>query len=248
VDAGVEGADGAARGLHAHRREQVGRSGQPHRFLDDDGGVGLHELRPVDEREPVLRPQRDGRQPLAREHVGRRAFFSAVPELSLADEREGEVGQRREVARGAEAAAAGHDGHEPAARHLQQAFQYERGDAREPEPQRVRLQAQHPSRDGGRDRRAHADGVATEEVDLKPLHVGAPDARAGEGAEAGVEAVVRLAVVQRRFYQPAARLHARGRSAQGVEAPVEVGVEVGEAERHGAVPAALVGRHGCHGA
>ena len=59
---------------------------------------GGHELRPVDEREPLLRLEGDRLEPYLGECCGAAHSLAVDPRFALADEREGEVRQGREVA------------------------------------------------------------------------------------------------------------------------------------------------------
>ena len=66
-------------------------------------------LRAVDEREPFLRRQRDRLQSGARQRRCARFARGFVPRFAFADEDERQVGQRREIAAGANRSARRHD-------------------------------------------------------------------------------------------------------------------------------------------
>ena len=67
-----------------------------------------HELRPVDEREPLLRLQPDRLEPRASQRLRARERVAVEERPPLADQRKRQVRERREVAGGADGAAARH--------------------------------------------------------------------------------------------------------------------------------------------
>ena len=58
---------------------------------------GGHELRPVDEREPLLRLEGDRLEPYLGERRGAAHSLAVDPGLALPDEREGQMRERRQV-------------------------------------------------------------------------------------------------------------------------------------------------------
>jgi hypothetical protein len=90
--------------LERERERDDGGVEQAARVADGQRAGGGHEMRAVDEREALLRLEHDGLQARAPQ---RRAAVEAVAgqlRLALADEHERDVGERREVARGADRA------------------------------------------------------------------------------------------------------------------------------------------------
>ena len=110
---------------------------------------------------------------------------------SLADEHEGDVGERREVAAGADRAAARHDRVHPPVEQREQVLDRVAPDAREPFGEHIGAQRHRRAHRASRQRLADAGGMAAQQVQLQLLQVAARDDRFGERAEAGVDAVHR---------------------------------------------------------
>ena len=99
---------------------------------------------PLIEREPLLRRQLHRLEPDARERLRPRQPLAVDPRLALADERQREVRERREVAGGADRAAARHDGQHAAVEEREQ--QLDRLDPRARVALRERVRAQEHRR------------------------------------------------------------------------------------------------------
>ena len=113
--------------------------------------------------------------------------------LALADQHEREVGERREVARAADRALRGDDGHDVALEQRAQQLDELDAHARVAAPQRLGEQEEHAAHGVARQRLAGADGVRAHQVALQRARVRRVDAHAREAAEAGREAVHGLA-------------------------------------------------------
>ena len=102
VDARIERAVAAARRVDRERADDERRF--EHRLEREQRVQGERgrDLRAVDEREPFLRCQRERREAGAAQHVGRRTALAVDDELAFADQGERQMGERREVARGAD--------------------------------------------------------------------------------------------------------------------------------------------------
>jgi hypothetical protein len=84
--------------LDAHRRDRARRPDQAVRIRQEERPQRRHQLRPVEESEPLLRAKGQRLQPdLAKREEGGR-LVAVQLHRSAADQREGEMGQRREVA------------------------------------------------------------------------------------------------------------------------------------------------------
>ena len=118
VDARVERDVGALEGVEGERADDVGRAdeaaGLGHREAADRG----HELRAVDEGEALLGLQHERREAGRAQRLGGGQAPAADDALALADEREREVGEGREVAARADRALRGHDRVDAAVEHL----------------------------------------------------------------------------------------------------------------------------------
>ena len=150
---------------------------------------GGHQVRAVDQGEPLLGGEHDGLEARARQR--RRAGHPLAGELglALADQHEREVRERREVARGADRPAARDHRDDAALQQPEQQLDQLHADARVPPPQRRREQQHHAAHDLGLERRARPDGVRAQQVDLQLGRVGGVDPHGRELAEAGGDAV-----------------------------------------------------------
>ena len=94
--------------LERHRAREIGRLREPPGANEPERADRGHELRPVDQREPLLRlqPHRLETDSLERDAAGQE--LALEPRLPLADERQREMRERCEVAARADRAAARH--------------------------------------------------------------------------------------------------------------------------------------------
>jgi uracil-DNA glycosylase len=148
-----------------------------------------HELRPVDEREPFLRGEADRLEAGACKRRGAGKSLAADPRLALADERQCEMRERREVARGADRAARRHDRQHTALEQREE--QLNRLDPRPGVALRERIRPEEQRRPDHLVgiRRAHAARVRAEEPQLELLGLLLGNCDRDETAEAGVDAV-----------------------------------------------------------
>ena len=152
-----------------------------------------HELRAVDQREPFLRDEPDRLEPGALERLAAVEQLALEPRLALADERQREVRERREVAGRADRAARRHVRQHAAVQALEQ--QLDGLDARAGVALRERVRAQQHRRahDLVGIRLAHAAGMRPQQAQLQLLGQLLRDRLRDEPAEAGVDAVRVLA-------------------------------------------------------
>ena len=148
-----------------------------------------HEVRAVDERQPLLGLERDGLQARAGQRGGPVQALAVELRLALADEHERDVRQRSEVTRGSDRALGGHHRDDAALEHPQQQLDDLLAHPGVPAPQRRRQQREHPAHDLARQRRPGADRVRAHEVELQRRRIVGPDADAGQVADAGADAV-----------------------------------------------------------
>jgi hypothetical protein len=79
-----------------------------------------HQVRPVDQRQPLLGLELDRREPGAPQRGGARHPLAVDERLALADQDQREMGERRQVARRSDRAAARDDRHDAALEQRQQ--------------------------------------------------------------------------------------------------------------------------------
>ena len=119
------------------------------------------------------------------------------------------MGERRKVARRAQAPLLGHDRMDPESQEVQQAIDEQRPAAAVAEGQGVRAEEQHRADDLARERGPDARGVAHQEVLLEPGDVAGRDRHRREVAEPGRHAVDHGAIRDQRFDDVAGFLHPR---------------------------------------
>ena len=179
--------------LDGERARDVRGLGDPAGADEPERADGAHELGPVDEREPLLRLQADRLEAGARERVRPWEELALEACRPLAHERKREMGERREIPRGADRAAARHDGQHSLVQAVEQ--ELDGLDARSREAFRERVRAKHHrgADDLVRIRLPHPARVAAQEAELELLGELRRDRLRDEAAEAGVDAVGVLA-------------------------------------------------------
>ena len=147
------------------------------------------------------------------------------------------MGERGEIAGSADGAGFGDDRDDAAVWSVQEAdegFDDDRADAGMAAGERADQREHHGADDVRLKRRADAGGVGADEVALEGFEIVGRDALAGEGTEAGIDAVVRLAVGEdflegaRGSWRIAAR--AAGAEPDGSVMAGETSLQVGEGD------------------
>ena len=172
-------------------------------------------MRAVEQREALLRTERERREAGVGESDFRRQAATLEKDLADPDHRRGHVGQRREIARRADRPLHGDDGRHAARQHRlqeRQRFPPHAGGALGQAPE---LQGHHQPDDRSGRRLADAGGMRKHDVALQPREVRLGDANAGEFAEAGIHAIDRLALAHDARDRRGARLDPR--PAGGIE-------------------------------
>ena len=143
-----------------------------------------HQLRAVEERQPLLRLERQRLEAGLPQRDQRRHHLPVELHLAAPDERQREVRERREVAGRADAPLLRHDRVDPERQELADPVHEQRPAPGVAERERVRAQQQHRPHDLARERAPDAGGVRGDEVLLEPGGVLGRDERRGEVAEA----------------------------------------------------------------
>ena len=150
---------------------------------------------PLSERQAFLCLELDRLEPGARQRLGSAARAGTVDRrLALPDEHERDVRQRGEVARRAEAAARRDDRMDRRVQHRHEQVDDLDPHAGEPDRQGVRPQQEHRPHDVVGQRVADAGGMGADEVALEGRRLRGVDARIGQIAEAGGDAIDGCAV------------------------------------------------------
>ena len=164
---------------------------------------------------PSLAASASGARPARAQHLGRRTTRAVDDELAFADQRQRQVRERREVARGADRSLRRNERNEAGVVDREQRVDDDLAHARVAARQARRLQAEHQPHD----RRGSASPTPTlcERIRLSCRlgQVAGVDARSGELAEAGVDAVDRRGA-------GGGALHDRGAGADAARAPASM--------------------------
>ena len=137
MDARIERRVRAARGVERQRAGRQRRAEQGLRLEQADERVRGRELRAVEQREPFLRPKRERLEARCGERFGRRQDPIVEHGLAHADHRGRHMGERREIARGADRALRRNHRRHAAIEHRRDAVDASRG--RTPEAPCARL-------------------------------------------------------------------------------------------------------------
>ena len=201
----------AAQRVDGQRGDDVGGAGQTGRGVHGQRQHGRRGLGAVDQRQSFL-----GRRPYRREAGCAQRLAGgppgrAVPHVAFADQGQGDVRERRQVAAGPDRAAARHVGMDAGVEQREQRLERLDADARVALGQHVGAQRHRRAHRAHRQRLADAGGVAAHQVHLQGVEVGAVDARLRERPEAGVDAVDRRVAVGRAIDDGAGRDDRRAR-------------------------------------
>ena len=159
MDARVERRIRAARGVERQSAGRERRAKQGLGLEQADERVRRRELRAVEQREPLLRLERERLEPNRGQRFGRRHDAIVEESLADADHGGGHMGERREVARSADRALRGNDRRHAAVEHRADAIDRPGRDAGGALPQAAEFQRHHEPRDGNRNRLADAGGM-----------------------------------------------------------------------------------------
>ena len=162
------------------------------------------DLRAVDQRQPFLGLQRQRLDAGFAQHRRCGAALACDQELAFAQQRQRHVRQRCQVARGADRTLCRDEGHQAGVEHGQQRVDDQRPHAGRAARQRQRLGGQHQAHHFGRQRRADADRMRADQVQLQRRQVGFADAGGRQLAEAGVHAIHRRAAGGRALHHGSA--------------------------------------------
>ena len=205
VDLRQEARARAVERLDGHRAGDVGRDLEPARAHEAERADGCHELRAVDERQPLLRAklqrlETDGGERFA---AGQQPPFD--PRIAFADEGQREVRERCQVAARAHGATARHDREHAAVEALDQQLHDLHAGSGIALRERVCPEQHRRAHDLRRIRLPDAAGVAAQEAELELLRLLCGDGLRDEPPEARVDAVRVLALAERHASHDLAR-------------------------------------------
>ena len=199
---------GPEQGLDAHRRGHARRCPQAVGIGQEQRADRGHQLGPVEEREALLGAEHERFQAGCAEGDERRHDLAVHLHLAPADQRQGEVGQRREVARCAHGPLGRNERVDPSREEREQPLDHDCGaTAAVAERQGVGAEQEHRPDDLAVKRSADARRVAHQEVLLEPFGIRRGDEPVGKRAEAGRDAVDDVAVGDEPLDQVARLLH-----------------------------------------
>jgi len=246
VEAIVEECVGRAASVDGHGGGAEG--GREERVDIDQGECGTagHEVRAVDEGESFFGFERERGDVVDLECFSGGAGVAALMEhATLAHEREGDMGERGEVAGRTDRTDLGDEGDDVRVEHAEDLFDDDRPNARVSASERGGEEKHDAANDVRRQGVADAGGVGADEVVLEVSELIVGDACAAEGSEAGVDAVVGEAVGGGGGNDGTCGVHARscgGRELNGSKVASDGG-EVGEGDGGAVEEECLVG-HG----
>lgn len=193
VDAGIEVGIGGAAGVDGHCGGAEGGAREALGVGECEHALGCHEVGAVDEGEAFFGAEFDWGDFCLGEGVRAGEGCAVESCFAFTDEHERDMGERREVARCADGADCGDDGGDACVQQMDDLLDDDRTDARVPACEGGGEDEHHRSDGFFRERVADACGVRAEDVVLDGGDVRVGDAFACEGAEAGVDAVDRVA-------------------------------------------------------
>ncbi len=210
VDARVQRHVAAEQRVCAGGGGHLGGPEQTPGVTDCEHTAGLHDVRAIDERQPLLGAEDDGRQARAAERFAARQSLASVPRLAFAQQHQTQVRQGREIAAGAHRAAHGHDG-----RHARVEEVHEQPQQLYPHAGMPAREAMRQEQHDGADRRdvegiADAAGMAANQIALQGGEVRLRNLDAAEMAEASSDAVDRAIFRHQALHQSACHADTRG--------------------------------------
>ena len=189
LDARIERRVAAEAGIERQRAgDERGREGA---FRGEQAGKGecRRHLRAIEEREALFGAKRDRAQAGARQRIARRHDPALDPRLAFADQDRGKMRERREIA-GCPNRALRRDARNDArVRERNEGLDHAPANARVAARERRRLERDDEAHDGIVEQGSGPRGMRQHERALQLREAGVVDARPGEKAEAGVDAV-----------------------------------------------------------
>ena len=134
---GAQRAAATGERIERHRSGEIGGIQQMFQFDRARARRGEHLRRAVVQREAFLERQAQRRQARALQRFGTRDALALVERLAAAEQHDGQVRQRREIATGADGALLRHHRHHVAIEHRGQRLQRRHADARVAAHQRI---------------------------------------------------------------------------------------------------------------
>ena len=189
----------------------MGRAPQSSRVDEREGSDGGVGLRPVDERDPFLRCEHDRRQLHLPHHRGRGARAASSRQLAFTDQRQREMGQRRQIAARAHAALLGDLGVQLGVEHAYQEIHDVRPAAGMAFGKHVGTQDHHRAHFPHRKWRPDASRVASHQIDLELCEPVVGDRDVGQLAEPGGHSVHDVPTLDNGVHDGPRALHARAR-------------------------------------
>ncbi len=167
VHGGVERLHTAVESLQRHGADPVGGAAQPPGPDERPDTVGAHELRAVQQGQSLLRLELNGAPPLRLQHLGSGNDLPFILHLAQTEQRQAQVGQRCQVARGAQRPLLIDDGEDIGVEKIGQTLDGAELNARVAVGERLDLEEQHQPDDLVRDALAGAAGVGHHQVLLQ---------------------------------------------------------------------------------
>ena len=196
LQVGGERRIGGQQPLDRHRRGDVGLAQQRRRVVDGETEHPEDRVGAVGDGEALLLGELDRAQSGTSQRLAAGHPVAVEHRFALAEQDERGVGERGEIAAGAEGPVLGHDRRDAGVEHVDHRLGDDRPGAAEAERQRAGAQQHHRPHHLLLDRRAHPGGVGADERGLQRTAALGRDGDGGQRAEPGGDAVARLTLGQ----------------------------------------------------
>ena len=200
MDARIERHAAAERRVHRHRAaddrtgEQVLRREQRHER------ERRRHLRAIQERQPLLRPEHERLDAGGFQRDRAIVFLAADAHAPFADQCERKMRERREIARSADRALAGHDRMDPRIDEREQLLDDDGAHTGVTAREARRLQHEDQAHGRVRERRADARSMRAHQIELQRRELVVRNPCLRELAEAGIDAIERFAAGESRTH------------------------------------------------
>ena len=179
----------AVEGFERQGADGIGPLAEPLGLDHGPNAVGAHELRAVEQRQPLLGLQLDGLPPHFGQHLRSRAHLALMLDLAEPEKRQAHVGQRRQVARSTERTLLIDNREYVVVEEVDKTLDGSELHARMAVGKRLDFQQQNQPHDLGRNPLARAAGVRHDKVLLQGGQVVAADRNVAQRTEPRGDAV-----------------------------------------------------------
>src|SRR5438876_6416497 len=163
----IEGGRSALKGLEAHRAGNIGHAAEPLGAKNGEATNSVHGLRAVEQSESLFCFEMLGLKPGATKCFAALHSFTLKKRLAFADQAQGEMSERGEIATGADRSLFWNDRMEAAVEQFTEHLDDSRTDSAQSQGKHIRAEQHHRAHLRFRKRRADATRVTADKVQLK---------------------------------------------------------------------------------